>query len=166
MSDRFTAELIAFLPNLKRYAISLCGRPDQADDLVQTAVERAFRSRDSFDPSTNLQAWLMRILRNAWIDSTRRDRTRGVQVPVEDVPNLAGQPGSQGAEARLMLEKTRAAMDRLSEDQRDVLVLVCMQEVTYQQAADILEIPVGTVMSRLARARKALAAELNLDQWE
>ena len=108
----------------------------------------------------------MRILRNAWIDSTRRDRTRGVQVPVEDVPNLAGQPGSQGAEARLMLEKTRAAMDRLSEDQRDVLVLVCMQEVTYQQAADILEIPVGTVMSRLARARKALAAELNLDQWE
>ncbi|MFV0299357.1 MAG: RNA polymerase sigma factor [Paracoccus sp. (in: a-proteobacteria)] len=150
---------------MKRYAISLCGRPDLADDLVQTTVERAFRSRDGFDPASNLQAWLLRILRNAWIDSTRRERTRGVQVPVEDAPGLAG-PGEGLAEDRLMLDKTRQALDRLNPDQRDVLVLVCMQEVSYQQAAEILDIPIGTVMSRLARARKALAAELGMKSWE
>lgn len=165
MDDPFSDALIAFLPNLKRYAMSLCGRPDLADDLVQTTVERAFRARDGFDPAGNLQAWLLRILRNAWIDSTRRDRIRGVQVPVEEAPGLAG-PGEHLAEDRVMLEQTRQAIARLSTDQREVLALVCMQEVSYRQAAEILDIPIGTVMSRLARARKALAAELGLTGWE
>lgn len=168
MDDPFTTDLIAFLPNLKRYAMSLCGRPDLADDLVQTTVERAFRSRDSFQPDSKLQAWLLRILRNAWIDTTRRDRSRGVQLPLNDAPEaaLAGADGGRVAEDRLMLQQTARAMARLSDDQRDVLILVCMQEVTYQEAADILEIPIGTVMSRLARARKALAAEMGLGSWE
>ncbi|TRW98400.1 RNA polymerase sigma factor [Paracoccus sp. M683] len=166
MSDTFSDDLIDFLPNLKRYAMSLCRRPDLADDLVQTTVERAFRNRDSFDPATKMQAWLLRILRNAWIDMTRRDKTRGTQLPIDDAPALAGDDGPRVVEGRLMLDQTRQAIDRLSGDQRDVLILVCMQEVTYQEAADILEIPIGTVMSRLARARKALAADLNLDGWE
>lgn len=168
MDDPFSNDLIAFLPNLRRYAISLCGRPDLADDLVQTTVERAFRGRDSFDPDSKLQAWLLRILRNAWIDVTRRDRSRGPQLPIEDAPEaaLVGTDGAQLAEDRLMLKETAQAMTRLSDDQRDVLILVCMQEVTYQEAADILDIPIGTVMSRLARARKALAAELGLGNWE
>lgn len=166
MDDPFTEEIIAFLPNLKRYAISLSGRVDLADDLVQLTAERAIRNRASFDPDTKLQAWLLRILRNAWIDMTRRDKTRGPQTPIEEVPALAGEDGPRVTEGRLMLEQTRLAMQNISADQRDVLVLVCIQEVTYQEAADILEIPIGTVMSRLARARKALAREMGLDGWE
>ncbi|AUH34018.1 RNA polymerase sigma factor [Paracoccus tegillarcae] len=166
MDDPFTEEIIAFLPNLKRYAISLSRRPDLAEDLVQLTAERAFRNRHSFDPDTKLQAWLLRILRNAWIDMTRRDRTRGTQTPIEDAPWLAGEDGERVAEGRLMLDETRRAMEQISPDQRDVLVLVCIQEVTYQEAADILDIPIGTVMSRLARARKALSKEMGLDGWE
>lgn len=166
MDDPFTEEIIAFLPNLKRYAVSLCGRPDLAEDLVQVTVERAFRNRDSFAADSRLQAWLLRILRNAWIDMTRRDRTQGTTIPVEDAVSLAGEDGRRIAEGRLMLRQTQQAMARLSPDQRDVLVLVCMQEVSYRQAAEILDVPIGTVMSRLARARRALAAELRLEGWE
>lgn len=166
MDDPFTEEIIAFLPNLKRYAMSLSGRGDIADDLVQLTAERAIRNRASFDPDTKLQAWLLRILRNAWIDMTRRDKTRGTQTPIDDLPSLAGDDGSRVAEGRLMLQQTQQAMGHISADQRDVLVLVCIQEVTYQEAADILEIPIGTVMSRLARARKALVREMGLEGWE
>ena len=73
MQDSFVEDVVALLPNLKRFALSLCRRPDVADDLVQITAERAFRARHQFDPATRLEAWLFRILRNAWIDMLRRD---------------------------------------------------------------------------------------------
>ena len=76
MQDRFVEDVVAVLPNLKRFALSLCRKPDVAEDLVQITAERALRARDRFDPSTRLEAWLFRILRNAWIDMVRRDATR------------------------------------------------------------------------------------------
>lgn len=166
MNDSFTDNLIALLPNLKRYAMSLCRSPDRADDLVQITAERAIRARDNHDPSTRLEPWLFRILRNAWIDEGRRDRTRGVQVPIEDQQQLVGPDGGQVAENRLMLQQTAEALNTLSQEQREALILVCMQGMSYQETADILDIPIGTVMSRLARGRKVLMGKLGGDIWE
>lgn len=162
MPDTFSDDLIALLPNLRRFALSLCRRPDLADDLVQITAERAFAARDRFDPATRLDAWLFRILRNAWIDQTRRDRTRGVSVDIADVPEAAVTDGPRETEAQLMLRQTRAAMDELPEEQREVMLLVCVEELSYREAAEVLGIPIGTVMSRLARARLALAEKVGI----
>ncbi|GAA6177681.1 RNA polymerase sigma factor [Sulfitobacter pacificus] len=164
MSDQFSANIIKLLPNLKRFAISLCRRPDLADDLVQSAVERAFRSQSSYDPGTRLEPWLFRILRNQWIDVARRNQTRGVEVDAETALDLPAVDGVRDIEARLMLGKTNAALQNLPEEQREVMILICLQEMTYKEAADILEIPTGTVMSRLARGRLALAEKLGINQ--
>ena len=86
MQDRFVEDVVAVLPNLKRFALSLCRKPDVAEDLVQITAERALRARDRFDPSTRLEAWLFRILRNAWIDMVRRDATRGEVVDIHEAP--------------------------------------------------------------------------------
>ena len=162
MRDTFSDDLIALLPNLRRFALSLCRRPDVADDLVQITAERAFAARARFDPATRLDAWLFRILRNAWIDDARRTATRGVTVDIADAPEAAVVDGAREAEAQLMLARTRAAMDELPEEQREVMLLVCVEELTYREAADVLGIPIGTVMSRLARARLALAGKLGI----
>lgn len=163
MSDRFTQELIDLLPRLRRYALSLCRRSDLADDLVQITAERALAARDRFDPATRLQAWLFRILHNAWLDSLRRQKTRGAEVDIDDAQDARVVDGVAATEARLMLQSTRAAMDRLPEDQRAVLMLVCVEELSYREAAEVLDIPVGTVMSRLARARLALSALMGIN---
>lgn len=162
MPDSFSDDLIALLPNLRRFALSLCRRPDIADDLVQITAERAFAARDRFDPATRLDAWLFRILRNAWIDQTRRERTRGVSVDIADVPEASVADGVRETEAHLMLRQTRAAMDELPEEQREVMVLVCVEDLSYREAAEVLGIPIGTVMSRLARARLALAEKVGI----
>ena len=157
MRDSFSDDLVALLPNLRRFALSLCRRADMADDLVQITAERAFAARERFDPATRLDAWLFRILRNAWIDETRRAATRGPAVDIADVPEAAVVDGPRETEAHLMLLRTREAMETLPEDQRAVMLLVCVEDLTYREAAEVLDIPIGTVMSRLARARLALA---------
>ena len=162
MRDSFNEDLIALLPNLRRFALSLCRRGDLADDLVQITAERAFAARDRFDPSTRLDAWLFRILRNAWIDHARRTTTQGTQVELDDAPDARLVDGVRDVEAVLMLRKTEAAMAELPEDQREVMLLVCVDELTYKEAAEVIGVPIGTVMSRLARARLALAAKLGI----
>lgn len=161
--DPFSEGMIEALPNLKRYAMSLSRRVDIADDLVQTTVERAFRARASFDPETRQLAWLMRILRNAWIDVTRKQKTRGVELELGDAPELSGADGARVVENRLMLQKTGETLAGLPAEQREVLIIVCVQGMTYQEAAEILDIPVGTVMSRLARGRAALSKKMGLN---
>ena len=89
MTEPFETALIAALPKLRRYALSLCRRGDVADDLVQITVERAVTAKSRFDPETSLEAWLFRILRNAWIDQTRRTATRGTEVDVVDMPEAS-----------------------------------------------------------------------------
>ncbi len=162
MRDDFEKDLIAALPGLRRFALSLCRRSDVADDLVQTAVERAVASRGRYDPATRLDPWLFRILRNAWIDMTRRSATRGTEVDVADAPDAAVVDGDRVTEAVLMLRKAEAAMASLPEEQREVILLVCFEELSYAEAADVLGIPKGTVMSRLARGRAALAERLGI----
>jgi len=163
MPDPFVENIVAALPALKRFALSLSRRPDIADDLVQITAERAFRARARFDPDTRLEAWLFRILRNAWIDMLRRDATRGEVVDIHDNPQADPVDSAAQNENRLMLASVRAAMLTLPEDQRAVLHLVCVAGLSYAEAAQTLEIPQGTVMSRLSRARIALAKKVGID---
>lgn len=158
MPDRFTEDLVALLPRLRRFALSLARKGDVADDLVQVTAERALAARDRFDPATRLDSWCFRILRNAWLDGIRRDRSRGTAVDIADAPEAGEVDGIAVTESRLMLQSVMAAMDRLPEDQREVLMLVCVEEMSYKETAEILGIPLGTVMSRLSRGRLALAA--------
>ena len=163
MSDEFGQQMIALLPNLRRFAISLARSRDVADDLVQTACEKALASRDSYAPGTRFDAWMFRILRNTWIDRVRRQRTEGVRIDIDDAHDLVGSDGSASAERRLMLSATAAAIAGLPDDQREVLVLVCVEELSYRDAAGVLDVPIGTVMSRLARGRRKLSENLGIN---
>ncbi|GFE48426.1 DNA-directed RNA polymerase sigma-70 factor [Roseobacter cerasinus] len=163
MSDQFADDIIAFLPNLRRFAISLCRSPDTADDLVQITVERAFAARHQFTPDTRLDAWLFRILRNAWIDMTRRTKTRGTQIDIDDAPEAKTVDGTQVTETSLMLTAAKQAIDTLPEEQRDVILLICAEELSYKEASEVLGTPIGTVMSRLSRARLAIAKKLGIN---
>jgi len=155
---RVEDQLVAFLPNLRRFAISLCRSRDLADDLVQAACERALANAQSFQQGTRFDAWMFRILRNLWIDDARRKKTAGPQEDIEGHHELAARgSGEAEVEARLTLKSVAEAIDGLSEDQREVLLLVCVEELAYREAADVLGVPIGTVMSRLARARRNLA---------
>jgi RNA polymerase sigma-70 factor, ECF subfamily len=162
MRDTFNEDLIALLPNLRRFALSLCRRADLADDLVQITAERAFAARDRYDRATRLDAWLFRILRNAWIDHARRSVTRGTTIDISDAPDAATVDGVREIEARLMLRKTEAAMAELPDEQREVMMLVCVEELSYKEAAEVIGVPIGTVMSRLARARIAISTKLGI----
>lgn len=163
MIDDFGQSLINLLPNLRRFALSLCRSRDVADDLVQQTCQKALANRERFDPDTRLDAWLFRILRNSWIDQTRRYKTEGTKVDIDDAHDLSGPQGSMATEHRLMLGQTFAEIERLPDDQREVLVLVCVEELSYKETADVLDVPIGTVMSRLARARKKLSERLGIN---
>ncbi|MGX0904805.1 RNA polymerase sigma-70 factor (ECF subfamily) [Roseovarius sp. MBR-79] len=163
MQDTFVEGIVALLPNLKRFALSLCRKPDIAEDLVQITAERAFRARHQFDPATRLEAWLFRILRNAWIDMLRRDRTRGETVDIHDTPQPDPVDSAAQTDDRLMLQSVRTAMETLPEDQRAVLHLVCVEGLSYAETSQTLGIPQGTVMSRLSRARRALGEKVGIN---
>jgi len=149
--------LVAFLPNLRRFAISLCGSRDLADDLVQAACERAIASAERFEPDTRFDAWMFRILRNLWIDQTRRRKTAGPQEDIDERHDLTSGDGQRDAEARLELKSVAQAIGELADEQREVLLLVCVEGLSYRETAEVLQVPIGTVMSRLARARRNLA---------
>ena len=161
LSDAIRTEMIQLLPRLRAFGRSLTGVQDQADDLVQQTVDKGLRNIDSYTPGTRLDSWLFRIMRNTWIDG---HRTRRPTVTLDDVDifsPLVGEDGRDVTETRLYLAQVRRAMDRLSEDQRAVLMLVCVEGLSYREVAQALDIPEGTVMSRLSRGRLALATILD-----
>ena len=163
MAKEFEAELLGMLGSLYRYAYSLARSREAAEDLVQTTCEKALAAQSTFDPSTRLQPWLFRILRNAWLDQVRRRQTSGPQVDVADHAEILATDGAAAAESVLMLKSVLSAIDRLPQEQREVLLLVCVEDCSYREAANILDIPIGTVMSRLARARAAIAQETGIN---
>lgn len=161
MTDAIRTEMIQLLPRLRGFARSLTGRQDTADDLVQQTCEKALRSLQGFAPGTRLDAWLFRIMRNSWIDTCRARREAVALDDLADTePALAGDDGRQVTEHRLHLAEVERAMNRLPEEQRSVLMLVCVEGMRYREVAEALDIPEGTVMSRLSRARLALAQAL------
>jgi RNA polymerase sigma-70 factor (ECF subfamily) len=151
-------ELVALLPRLRRFALVLCRSQPLADDLVQGACERALANAGSWIPGTKFDAWMFRILRNYWIDHLRRMRVEGMTEDVALQTQLVGDPGEGPILSRLALSEVQRAIDDLPQEQREVLVLVCAEDLSYRETADILGVPIGTVMSRLARARKRLMA--------
>ena len=160
MSDAIRQEMIELLPRLRAFARSLAGVADQADDLVQQTVEKALRNIGAYEPGTRLDAWMFRIMRNAWIDGLCARRP---VAPLDEVAApLMGEDGREVTERRLHLADVSRAMAGLAEEQRAVLMLVCVEEMRYRDAAAALGIPEGTVMSRLARARIALAEALGM----
>ncbi len=156
MGPNFTDELVAMLPRLRRFARALTRSVEEADDLVQDACERALANAASYTSGTRLDSWLFRILQNRWLDRCRQSRTRGQEVPVEEAFELAGADGRRDGPNRIVLSRLGAALDTLPAEQRLVLAAVCVDGLSYKEAAELLEIPVGTVMSRLARARARL----------
>jgi RNA polymerase sigma-70 factor, ECF subfamily len=152
----FRTELVSLLPRLRRFALALAGSRDAAEDLLQAAVERALRKWSSYDKGRSLASWMFKLMQNIWFDM-RRSAAAGPTY-MEEVPDGIGEDGRELAEARDDLEAVREAFAALPEDQRTVLALVVLDGLTYAQAAMTLGVPIGTVMSRLSRARAGLAS--------
>lgn len=155
-------QIVTMLPRLRRFALSLAGARDQADDLVQGTCERALRSIEQWTPGTRLDSWMYRIMRNHWIDEHRKAAPMRRTDDLELIVNRAGEDGRQTTEVRMTLGAVERAMIDLPEEYRSVLYLVCIEDLSYKEAAAVLDIPIGTVMSRLSRARKAVAEAVGL----
>lgn len=154
----FEDELAALLPRLRRFAHALSRNGADADDLTQATVERALRSRAQWQPGSRLDSWLYRIMRNLWIDTVRaRGRKDKVEAPVELADRLGEDP-REAIEARIDLNRVMAAMERLPDEQREVVALILVEGFGYRETAELLELPIGTVSSRLVRGRVALLA--------
>ena len=153
--------MVQLLPRLRRYAIALTGSVADGDDLVQDAVERALKSLHQWEPGTRLDSWMFRIAKNRFIDTRRAARrARLVAIDAPEEAAAAATDGVREMELRLALQEVNAAMQALPPDQRQAAVLVLIDGLSYRDAADILEIPIGTLTSRIARAREALAAAM------
>jgi RNA polymerase sigma-70 factor (ECF subfamily) len=146
-------EIAALLPRLRRFARTLAWRREDADDLVQLSVERAILHSSSYQAGTRLDSWLFRIIKNAWIDEVRARTRRGELFAPEEEGEHVGDDFAEAHQQRLAVQK---AVSLLSEEHRLVVGLVLVEGLPYKEAADVLEIPVGTLTSRLARARSAL----------
>lgn len=157
LSSKDAKAIEAEIPYLRRYARILAGGTDAADDLVQDGLERAISRFDRFQRGTNLRAWLFTILHNIRCDQHRRVVRRPVEVPIDDAVH---QPSTRPSQAdALHLADFQRAFARLSEPHREVLLLVGVEGMDYQRAAAVLGVEVGTVKSRVFRARESLRHE-------
>jgi RNA polymerase sigma-70 factor (ECF subfamily) len=165
-ADQFTADALALLDALYGTALRLTRHADAAQDLVQDTYLRAFRSRAGFTPGTNLKAWLYTILHNTW-RNRRRDQARSRVEADSEVLDLLVEQGQDGSVTRVdtpeallvaadLSEDLRLALDRLPDAFREAIWLRDVEELSYQEIASVLDIPVGTVMSRLSRGRRLL----------
>jgi RNA polymerase sigma-70 factor (ECF subfamily) len=159
--DAVLTEMVALLPRLRRFACGLTGSLADADDLVQGACLKALDRIEQWRPGTRLDSWMFRILQNLWIDQLRERRGREVAMDPDDLAGRAVGDAARENEARIALGEVRREVAKLPPEQRAVLMLVSVDGVSYKEAAEILEIPIGTVMSRLARARLALGRAID-----
>ena len=147
------AQLIELLPRLRRFARALARNADDADDLVQLALERALSRTGQMRADASLAGWTFGILRNAWIDELRaRARRARLLGPAGDIEETADASRAGAAEVLSVQE----AMARLPEEQRSAVVLVLIEGLSYKEAAQVMQVPIGTLTSRLARGREAL----------
>jgi RNA polymerase sigma-70 factor (ECF subfamily) len=152
--------ILAIVPKLRAFAISLSGNVDRADDLVQETLMRAIANIDSFEPGTNMQAWLFTILRNRFRSEYRKRRREVEDADGHYVESLVAQPEQT---SRLEYKELRVALDKLPSDQREALILVGASGFSYEEAAAICGCAVGTIKSRVNRARNRLAQELDVE---
>jgi RNA polymerase sigma-70 factor (ECF subfamily) len=156
-SQNIHAEIVLLLPRLRRFARNLVRNPHDADDVVQVAVERALLRSDQWRSDARLDSWMFKIVRNAWIDEVRsRGRRDKVFLGEEAGENVGIDP----IEGEIAIMSIQTAMAKLPEEQRTAISLVLIEGLPYEEAADVLEVPIGTLTSRLARGREALQALL------
>lgn len=149
--------MLSCLPQLRSYARSLTRRVDVADDLVQDCVHKAFEKMHMWQPGSNMRAWLFTIMHNIHADQVRRQVNGPQFVSSEDHKHAAmQQKSSLNPELASTLDELDHALSLLSPGHREVIHLVCMEEMRYAEVAEVLDVPVGTVMSRLSRAREQL----------
>ena len=160
MDHELRSVLLGLLPRLRRFGISLTGSALEADDLVQDACERALTRSSQLRDRSRIDAWLYGIMRHLWSDRLRAGRLRRHE-PMETAEQVIGDDGEANAETRIGLAQARRVLDSLNVEYRTVLVLVCVDGMSYRETATILDIPIGTVMSRLARGRAELSARLS-----
>ncbi|MGH6873694.1 MAG: sigma-70 family RNA polymerase sigma factor [Aestuariivirgaceae bacterium] len=160
ISPRLREELLASVRSLRAFAVSLCGQPDRADDLVQETLVKAWSNIDSFQEGTNLQAWLFTILRNHYYSEIRKRRREVEDTDGQYAARLATHPPQQG---HLDLADFKEALRELPDDQREALILVGASGFSYEEAAGICNVAVGTIKSRVSRARSHLAKRLKIE---
>lgn len=153
-------EMVATVPRLRRFALSLVGNLADADDLVQDTIERALKNLHRWQEGSRLDSWMFRIAQNIWIDRRRSAKVRDRISGSSDEAALASVDGEREAESKITFAAMIAALDELPEEQRIAVSLVLIDGQSYRDAAQTLGIPLGTLTSRLARAREALAARV------
>jgi len=158
--DSIRRQIVEFLPRLRRLARALARDPADADDLVQLTVERALARGAQWSPGTRLDSWMFKIMKNAWIDETRARSRQGRIFVGDEAGQAVGFDGGGAMQARLEAAEVERAMARLPQDQRLAVALVLVEGLSYKEAARLLEIPEGTLTSRLVRGRAALLAQL------
>ena len=157
-SPAFRRELVSLLPRLRRFAVALAGGRDAAEDLLQSAIERALLRSESFDNCRRLDSWVFKIMQNIWFDM-RRAAAAG-PIYTDEIFETLGEDGRDVVASREDLRLASAAFAMLPEEQRAVLALVVLDGLSYAETAEILDVPIGTIMSRLARARASVAAQV------
>ncbi len=155
--DERGSHFIQHIPRLRRYARALTGDSARADDLVQDTLERALIKLHLWRPGSDLRAWLFTVMHNLYINQLRKQDGRSTAALDEEALQLAEQPVQTDM---LELRDLQAMLLRLPEEQREVLLMVALEQMTYEETAGVLGIPVGTVMSRLSRARERLRSLL------
>lgn len=157
--EAFGKRMVAQMPYLRAFAISLCGSYSQADDLVQETLVKAWSHADSFKPDTNFRAWLVTILRNTYFSEYRK-RSREVQ----DVDNVIAEQVQVkgGQESKAIISDVQKALNKLAPEHREILLMIAITELSYEEAAQVCNVAIGTVKSRLNRARAKLAENLGL----
>lgn len=158
--DETRQQLVLLIPRLRRFARVLTGTMADADDVVQASLEKAMTNLGQWQAGTRLDSWLFRIARNVWLDDRRLARNRFGHDDITEMGDLPGADGVDAVEQAALSRQVRAAVDLLPSDQRDLVALVMLEGYSYKEAAELLEVPIGTVMSRLSRAKAVLARQL------
>lgn len=159
VENDFKAQILAIIPNLRAFAMSLSGRSDQADDLVQEALVKAWHKQTSFTPGTNFNAWMFTILRNEFYSKMRK---RGREVSDVDgilTERMSTHPEQHG---KLDYQDFLVALKQLPEDQREAIILIGASGFSYEEAAEVCGCAVGTIKSRVSRARTRLGEILGI----
>ncbi len=156
------ADVERWIPRLRRYAVALAGQRDVADDLVQDTLERAWRKRALWQPGSDLRAWLFTVMHNVHVNRIRSlHPVESLDEQHADARRSESAPPGPSVESGVVLSELRHALMRLSDEQRETLLLVGLEQMSYAEAAAVIDVPIGTVMSRLARGRERLRGILS-----